>query len=118
MFILKISDIQFINKETLYSIILIGYSVFLFYLGVPGRPQLTFLGYPASKRRANTVLLNIFVNNHGNILINGESFSLLLFIMLCFGAYLLLLSSVAVKFDVLCFIYAPSMPSMNSLLFL
>ena len=89
----------------------------MFYLGVPGRPQLTFLGYPASKRRANTVLLNIFVNNHGNILINGESFSLLLFIMLCFGAYLLLLSSVAVKLDVLCFIYAPSMPSMKSLLF-
>ena len=28
--ILKISDIQFINKETLYSIILIGYSVFCF----------------------------------------------------------------------------------------
>ena len=89
MFISKICAIQSTNTEALYSIILVGYSVFLFYLGVPGRPQLTFLGYPASKRRANTVLLNIFVNNHGNILINGESFSLLLFIMLCFGAYLI-----------------------------
>ena len=59
MFISKISDIQFINKETLYSIILIGYSVFLFYLGA-GSPSANFFRLPGVKKESKHCLIKHF----------------------------------------------------------